>query len=533
MDCMSMRATQFGEPNDDVLKQATLSEATCLLLKAHLRHLRRSLGVLNRTDELEQYAEDEANIAYFREHNFFLYLVFIHRFDIIRELFDYPDLDAELALMAEIEAEEAAKEERMQHQAETPIPKSSAIIPISTRSTTTEPPYTNLELYGYYEKAHQNILYAHEVKQAKVYDAAYQARYERMNNVIKVLEQDKTVSDADKLEIKELQKNYKDERDAIMSTPIVNADGSPSLDAAKAQHQAMQALDDKYALAFDKILEKHSNNNPVIAEIKKEEQEAIQSYKKELADNDTDKQNQVQSIMPHLERTREASKKDIDNNLSAILTEIEKCPTDTLKPDEKTTLDTAVTELKSYKEQLQTADSHEKTQALLTQCDDKLKTIETIINPVLPTASKTTFETKTAEFHNMVNAPPAPTEAPNLKKGFNDYKQEMATIKSNNDDANLKAFKENIDDIVGILERKKNSGDLSPEDLAMINQTKNLLQEIKEYSNYQEIPPDHITALNENFNKLSDQYEALEQASEKFSSSLEEFKNLSQSSLKR
>lgn len=390
-----------SNPASVMVEQKELSEATIGILGSHLRRLRMSRGVLNKFDEKEQNAQIVRELKYISEHNYLLFLALTRQYDRIREIFFDKDLFArELALIAEIEREEARAAVKVQQQ----TPFFDPLKPQTTNTPTVSSSYTprdyspfftqgvtNMDLYRYYEQEYRRVSYAHYAAQTQVLDKAHHGRAARMMRAHDSLSENSERHHSIRREIREMHQRYTDEHNAIMNRYIVPQDGSPNLQAAKKQYEDLLKLDQKYEKAFATVLEKNQNE-PGFVELYKEELEEARHYKEELKSNDEVYTEKLAEITPYLERTNQAVKANIEENLNALIEDVRRTSKKSLDKGQQEELNNAIFRLKELKEQVKDADSLEQKKELLVKCFQEVEIIKRIAYPLANGQLKQQFE---------------------------------------------------------------------------------------------------------------------------------------------
>ncbi|EHL31568.1 hypothetical protein [Legionella drancourtii] len=574
-----------SNPASAMLEQKELSEATIGILGSYLRGLRMSRGVLNKFDEKEQNAQIVRELKYISEHNYLLFLVLTRQYDRIHEIFFDKDLFArELALIAEIKREEARTAAKVQQQ--TPF-----FDPLKPQTTTTNTPtasssytprdyspfftqgVTNMDLYRYYEQEYRRVSYAHYTAQTQVLDTAYHGRAARMMRAIDSLDENFERHHSIRREIKQMRQRYTEERDAIMSRSIARQD----VHAAKKQYEDLLKLDQKYEKAFATVLEKNQNE-PGFAEIYKEELEETQRYKEELESNDEVYAEKLAEITPHLERTNQAAKANIEENLNALIGDIGELPIDLLNKGQQQELNRAVSRLTALKEQVKDADSLEQKEELLAKCSQEVEIIKRIAYPLMTGQLKQQFEKDVDMFQKIakdqdtlgLNAAPfqediveavaqahAIDEIAEYELGAEIPKESLVNAQNSNlghkihganhDIANQSSIEaqrrlklslhssrdvaknpdSSMDEKMNVinttlariatkLEGIGSEEELSDEDNMIISEINAQIREVTEYKNFEDLPRELIQSLSNNFDKLAANHEFFEEIKEKF-----------------
>ena len=574
-----------SNPASAMLEQKELSEATIGILGSYLRGLRMSRGVLNKFDEKEQNAQIVRELKYISEHNYLLFLVLTRQYDRIHEIFFDKDLFArELALIAEIKREEARTAAKVQQQ--TPF-----FDPLKPQTTTTNTPtasssytprdyspfftqgVTNMDLYRYYEQEYRRVSYAHYTAQTQVLDTAYHGRAARMMRAIDSLDENFERHHSIRREIKQMRQRYTEERDAIMSRSIARQD----VHAAKKQYEDLLKLDQKYEKAFATVLEKNQNE-PGFAEIYKEELEETQRYKEELESNDEVYAEKLAEITPHLERTNQAAKANIEENLNALIGDIGELPIDLLNKGQQQELNRAVSRLTALKEQVKDADSLEQKEELLAKCSQEVEIIKRIAYPLMTGQLKQQFEKDVDMFQKIakdqdtlgLNAAPfqediveavaqahAIDEIAEYELGAEIPKESLVNAQNSNlghkihganhDIANQSSIEAQrrlklslhssrdvaknsdssmdekmnviisvIEDLAKDIKKASISEDFSDEEHLIAKEIISQISEIKQYTKLDELPGELIQSLSDNVEKLAEDHEFFDEIKGKF-----------------
>lgn len=423
-----------SNPASVILRQKEQSEATAGILGAHLRGLRMSRGVLNKFDEKEQNAQIVRELKQLSEHNFLLYLVLTKQYERIREIFFDQDLFArELALIKEIEREEARASAHIQQQ----TPFFDPLKPQTTTTNTTTAaasvaPHdyshffvqgvSNMDLYRYYVQEYRRVTHEHYTAQTEVIEQAHHGRAQRMMKLHDSLDLTSEHHVSIRAEIKETHDTYLAEHGAIMARSIVHPDGTSNEHALKQRYEDLLALDHKYEKKYADFLIKHKNE-PGFAEAYKEELDETRRYKEALEHNDQKYEEVLSHISPHLERTGQAVKANIEENLNAIIGRVARAPTQLLDKEQQEELNGAVSRLNALKEQVKDADSPEQKDELLTKCSKELETIKRIAYPLMTGQLKQQFEKDVDVFQRFANKEP---EMAGLNAKLNGAPGEMA-----------------------------------------------------------------------------------------------------------
>lgn len=574
-----------SNPASAMLEQKELSEATIGILGSYLRGLRMSRGVLNKFDEKEQNAQIVRELKYISEHNYLLFLVLTRQYDRIHEIFFDKDLFArELALIAEIKREEARTAAKVQQQ--TPF-----FDPLKPQTTTTNTPtasssytprdyspfftqgVTNMDLYRYYEQEYRRVSYAHYTAQTQVLDTAYHGRAARMMRAIDSLDENFERHHSIRREIKQMRQRYTEERDAIMNRSIARQD----VHAAKKQYEDLLKLDQKYEKAFATVLEKNQNE-PGFAEIYKEELEETQRYKEELESNDEVYAEKLAEITPHLERTNQAAKANIEENLNALIGDIGELPIDLLNKGQQQELNRAVSRLTALKEQVKDADSLEQKEELLAKCSQEVEIIKRIAYPLMTGQLKQQFEKDVDMFQKIakdqdtlgLNAAPfqediveavaqahAIDEIAEYELGAEIPKESLVNAQNSNlghkihganhDIANQSSIEAQrrlklslhssrdvaknsdssmdekmnviisvIEDLAKDIKKASISEDFSDEEHLIAKEIISQISEIKQYTKLDELPGELIQSLSDNVEKLAEDHEFFDEIKGKF-----------------
>ena len=421
-----------NNPASVILRQKEQSEATAGILGAHLRGLRMSRGVLNKFDEKEQNAQIVHELKQLSEHNFLLYLVLTKQYERIREIFFDQNLFAsELALIKEIEREEARASAHIQQQTPffDPLKPQTTATNTATAAALAEPHdyshffvqgVSNMDLYRYYVQEYRRVTHEHYTAQTEVIEQAHHGRAKRMMKLHDSLDLTSDQHVSIRAEIKETHQAYLDEHYAIMSRPVVRPDGTPDEQALKQRYEDLCAVDHKYEEKYARFLKKHEKIIGFAAAYK-EELEETRRYKEELEYNDKVYEAELSHISPHLERTGQAVKANIEENLNAIIDDVQRIPKKGLDKGQQEELDNAVSRLKALKEQVKNADSLEKKDELLAKCSQEVEIIKRIASPVMPQILRQPFEKDVEMFQRIVNKQEMPSFNAKMNGAAHEY----------------------------------------------------------------------------------------------------------------
>ena len=214
----------------------------------------------------------------------------------------------------------------------------------------------NIGTYQYYCLQLQTIHHVFHEKQIHIYSQAYEGRMERMNQAISLIHTEPSLSSEDKEKFIILQQDYQRENSAIQAMPTTHPDGSINHKAVEEKHEEWKRIDEKYAQLFSSLLEEHQDI-PQLKQLLVEEQTETQHYKEELAANELVRDQEIAKIMPHLENSRAAVKKDLGIQMQTMISILNESDIDAIPAEKQAAFANSLRQLNDYKNTvLQTQD---------------------------------------------------------------------------------------------------------------------------------------------------------------------------------
>lgn len=166
---------------------------------------------------------------------------------------------------------------------------------------------------------------------------------------------------------------------------------------------------------FEAFLEKARHKIPRLQEVYKVHHTQVNHFKMESLAIQREWEQEIHEHSMHYENARHHALKDIDKSLNFLINEIQQCPVDDLDEKQIILLDIRLDQLKRYQKEIKTIGNYQSLQGLLDKCHKELKTIGTIIAPVLPKDTKVRFESEITQIENLLHATTNPEE--NLSSG--------------------------------------------------------------------------------------------------------------------
>ncbi|MGC1181504.1 hypothetical protein, partial [Legionella sp.] len=371
------------DPDAAVAKQLLIpANTTCAII------FKRMLGIFDRQDQLQLSAETLSAIKYLAEHDYLAYLVFLERFDLIREIFWQKELFAQqLALIDEIEKEkEAEKNQQLLLSEQEQLSlltrrQQEQLVREREQRFQEERALINMDLYRYYTQLEQEIHSDFHLKQIDILNNAYKGRIERINRAVIIVENDPSVALEDKEALTKLHHDYKEEYEEVQRMPIHKPDSSIDPVALRKKVEAAKRVDDKFKHQLGAILRKYPEHEQ-LAQIYREESDAIHAYEGKLTRNEEEHEQQLAEIRPHLEETRRIAKDDLEQSMSTSVDCLKQCDLKGLSDDtQRNAFNNSIKNLKGHRLQLSQTDDHARVRELTNQFAAELVRINEMVKP--------------------------------------------------------------------------------------------------------------------------------------------------------
>lgn len=387
-------------------KEQVSSEATSFILKAFLRESRRQKGALNRSDTLDMNAEIVKELRYIAEHNYIFFLTLIQRYDLIRNIFFDKRLFAkELAILRDIEREDAIHHRQYENEVLLAYKKLHDHAVVAS-----QPPvelgwglhFTNMDLFYYYHLEIQRITDEHHQRQVDVYVSSYESTKLAVQDVRDAFLLDPEVSEDDKAIILNMINTYDNDIAHLKQRRTRQADGSIDRGALLSLHDDHRAIDKKFFADIDKMLEKYKNS-VAITVVGERFQKIMLQKESLLLNNEVRFTKELTELSDHFERTRNASKLDVNNQLDDMIRLLSLSNMSHLTPEQLTLVNQSIENLRVLKEDINNSEDFERISQLLTDCANEVKKIEHL----LPDIHKESFKTHAAQLDKMLVTPKA------------------------------------------------------------------------------------------------------------------------------
>lgn len=347
---------------------------------------KRLLGIFDRMDQQQLSAEILSAIKYIAEHDYLAFLMFIERYDLIRDIFFPKDLFAQqLARLDELEREKEHGKHQQAHFNEQE--RISALNKQQQEKLTQEraqqklaeeKALINMELYQYFRHLEQGIHDTFHKKQIEILDHAYVGRSDRINRAIAIATNDPTIPQADKDALVKLKADYEREYQEVQRMPTHHANGAINHEALKIKADEALRVDHKYRGLFTGLMSKHPNQ---FAQIARQESEAVRVCEQALAVNRVTRDQQLEDIRPILESTRETVKADLIRSMDDSIDCLVNSDMGQLSEAEQTSFQNSLKQLSEYKSALSQTTDDEQIKDLSKKFTEELIHIKTLVKP--------------------------------------------------------------------------------------------------------------------------------------------------------
>lgn len=316
-----------------------MSEMTRPLLASYLLYVRKLNSVHNKIDDKNESARMLQEYNYLCEHNLLYFLTVTHQFALIRELFqNTEEMAALMHLIYEIEQEykqakaqhdylvfDANQKALHQEHSNTSLPISNDVSGFNDVSGLNE-----FLLYQHYDAMYKAITFKHHVAQIDIFDAAYEARKERMDEVRQAVLNNPSLSMADKKAVVDMKREYIEEYTRINTISTTHPDGSPNYEAAAEKAMQMRSLEDKYGQIFENKLSHLINLPGIDPNLKSflgaklhEEREATQQTQEKIVELEQNHHEEVKEVLAHRQANQQGGSASI-KKLIEILKDVRK-----------------------------------------------------------------------------------------------------------------------------------------------------------------------------------------------------------------